>query len=46
VGSSYRLKNSPSKSLFCRVLLRNIEDFKRLGYDTRTLEKIYQSKCG
>jgi len=33
------------RSLFCKVLYRNIEDFKRLGYDTRELEKVYEAKC-
>jgi len=31
--------------LFCEVLYRNIEDYKRLGYDTKTLERIYEVKC-
>jgi len=33
------------RRLFCEVLYRNIEDYKRLGYDTTLLEKLYEAKC-
>mgnify|MGYP000191492852 CR=1 FL=1 len=45
-GNRFRLrKMSFNKKLFCEILLRNIEDYKRLGYDTTLLEKIYESRC-
>lgn len=45
-SNKFRLrKMSFSKKLFCEILLRNIEDYKRLGYDTTLLEKIYEARC-
>jgi len=45
--NKFRLPSAKfDKSGFCNVLLRNIEDYKRLGYDVKDLYKIYQRMCG
>ena len=45
-GNRFRLRKMVfNKKLFCEILLRNIEDYKRLGYDTTLLEKIYEARC-
>jgi len=42
----FRLNERPKqRKLFCEILLQNIEDYKRLGYDTKLLEKVYEVTC-
>jgi len=36
----------PDKEKYCEILYRNIEDFRRLGYDTKQLLIIYGKVCG
>ena len=31
---------------FCKILSKNIEDYRKLGYPTKTLENIYNELCG
>ena len=46
MSERFRLKKMTLyRRLFCEVLYRNIEDYKRLGYDTKTLQRIYEVKC-
>jgi len=47
MGREFRLIK-PGKRGFCEILLRNIEDFKRLGYDkdAEYLRKLYERICG
>jgi len=33
------------RKLFCEVLYRNIEDYKRLGYNVKELLRVYEVKC-
>jgi len=44
--SKFRLSIKPDKQGFCKVLIRNIEDYKALGYNTKTLEEVYNRVCG
>jgi len=49
MSTKFRLDLKPpsvSKQAFCRVLARNIEDYKRLGYDSKALEDLYGRVCG
>jgi len=36
----------PDKEKYCEILYRNIEDFRRLGYDVKQLLIIYGKVCG
>lgn len=37
----------PDREGFCKILAKNVEDFKRLGYDkdAEFLKKIYEKVC-
>jgi len=44
--NKFRLSIKPDREGFCRILSRNIEDYKALGYNTKQLEEIYKRICG
>jgi len=35
----------PDKETYCEILYRNIEDYRRLGYETKQLLIIYGKVC-
>jgi len=46
MGNKFRLSIKPDRQGFCRILARNIEDYRSLGYNTKQLEKVYIKICG
>jgi len=45
-SNKFRLSIKPDRTGFCKILARNIEDYRSLGYSTKQLELVYQKICG